>query len=119
MAEIQAFSIVAKNNELLISFDNNSSYALSFEYLRVYSPLASQGKNAALVTHKKLVKLIKIESVGKHGYRFIFDDNHQAIYSTDYLNMLHKEFEQRWQHYLNEIEKSPHSREASIDITQL
>ena len=63
--------------------------------------------------------LSAIENVGKHGYRFIFDDLHSAIYSTEYLNLLIIEHEQRWQYYLTELKASGHSREAIINITQL
>ena len=53
---------------------------LSFEYLRVFSPSNDKGQPTGTtpkVYHKKQVQLVKIESVGTHGYRFIFDDESQ------------------------------------------
>jgi DUF971 family protein len=63
--------------------------------------------------------LTAIESVGKHGHRLIFDDQHSAIYTSEYIALLIKEYSQRWEGYLLELKASGHSREATIDITQL
>jgi len=96
---------------------------LSFEYLRISSPEASGQKNksgvAQVTCHKKGVALINIESVAKHGYRLIFDDGHQAIYSDEYLQILTTEFDVRWPQYLADLKTSGHSREAMIDFKQL
>ena len=59
------------------------------------------------------------ESVAKHGYRLIFDDGHQAIYSAEYLYCLASEFPSRWQQYLDELKASGQTREVLIDIKQL
>ncbi|TYK66069.1 gamma-butyrobetaine hydroxylase-like domain-containing protein [Colwellia echini] len=97
------------------------STQLSFEYLRISSPdeAAQKSKQGQIVCHKKEVSLTSIESVAKHGYRFIFDDGHSAIYSEDYILQLALEYEDRWQHYLTELKNSGHSREAMIDFKQL
>ncbi len=115
---ITALAISRVDNTLTIKYDNRKEFQLSFEYLRVLSP-ATTNKQQAVVSHKKTVGLSEIENVGKHGYRFIFDDQHSAIYSPDYLELLIKEHDQRWQQYLNELKVSGHSREAMINITQL
>ncbi len=94
-------------------------YLLSFEYLRISSPNANSKKPQAIISHKKQVQLLAIESVGKHGYRFIFDDQHSAIYSDDYLKKLITEQEVRWQAYLDELKFSGHSREAMIMIKEV
>jgi len=91
---------------------------LSFEYLRVFSPITGN-KQQVLVSHKKSVILTAIENVGKHGYRLLFDDQHSEIYSSDYLALLIKEQDQRWQYYLAELKDSGQSREPMINITQL
>ena len=118
MTNIAAFTINNTENNLTIKFVNSKVAQLSFEYLRVFSPRTSK-QAQALVSHKKSIKLTTIENVGKHGYRFIFDDQHSAIYSADYLELLIKEHNQRWQHYLSELKASGNSREAMINITQL
>ncbi len=113
--------LIINNTEknLTIYTDKSKVARLNFEYLRVFPPTTDNHQKQALVSHKKEVKLTTIESVGKHGYRFIFDDQHSAIYSSNYLELLIKEYDQRWQHYLNELKTSGHSREAMINITQL
>lgn len=118
--DIQSFIVNASKKSLTIIFVNGKSACLSVEYLRVFTPKAnSSAKPEALVTHKKAVTLTTIENVGKHGYRLIFDDKHNDIYSAQYLILLIKEYKQRWQHYLTELKASGHSREVIIDITQL
>ena len=115
---ITGFKINNTDNNLTITFDNSKVSQLSFEYLRVCSSV-TDNKQQVLVAHKKSIILSTIENVGKHGYRLVFDDQHSAIYSSDYLELLIKEHDQRWQHYLSELKDSGHSREATINITQL
>jgi DUF971 family protein len=117
---INQFVINKSSKSIAINFTHGDTACLSFEYLRVFTPsnnnLAKQG---TLVTHKKEETLSLIENLGKHGYRFIFDDQHSAIYSEGYLTQLIQEYEQRWQHYQDELKASGHSREALINIKQL
>jgi DUF971 family protein len=117
---IQTFLIKTSKKNLSIEFNNGEVACLPFEYLRVFTPTANKPtKQNSLVTHKKDVVLTTIESLGKHGYRFIFDDQHNAIYSTEYIALLVQEHDTRWQHYLTNLKASGHSREAMINITQL
>lgn len=117
---IKRFIINENKKNLSINFVKSEVVYLSFEYLRVFTPTMNNSpKQQSLVTHKKNVSLSTIENVGKHGYRFIFDDQHSAIYSTEYIALLIKEYEQRWQQYLIDLKASGHSREAMINITQL
>ncbi len=117
---IDQFTLNNNEQNLTINFSNGEAACLSFEYLRVFTPAINNSqKQQTLVTHKKSVLLIAIENVGKHGYRLVFDDQHSAIYSAKYIVLLAKEHEQRWQHYLTEIQASAHSRETMIGITQL
>ncbi|MFT7008517.1 MAG: DUF971 family protein [Colwellia sp.] len=111
---------IINNTEKTLTLNSIKSEAaqLSFEYLRVFTPTTGK-KQQALVSHKKSITLTAIENVGKHGYRFAFDDGHSAIYSSDYLELLINEQDQRWQHYLDELKASGHSREVMINITQL
>ena len=118
--QITKFIINHHKKSLTVNLIKGKAVCLHFEYLRVFTPaMNSSPKKQTLVTHKKSVNLLAIESVGKHGYRFIFDDQHSAIYTFEYLLILSKEYEQRWQHYLTELKASGHSREAIINITQL
>jgi len=122
MSKISRFTIERQTAKLSMLFDDQDSAALSFEYLRVFAPTDDKGQPSGLtpkVYHKKQVQLLSIESVGKHGYRFIFDDGHSNTYSTDYLSVLVAEHEQRWQHYLNSASSAINSREATIEIKEV
>jgi len=126
MMKIQRFVLDNDQKKLHIEFsasENITDSLLSFEYLRISSPenVAKKMKNGqvAIISHKKDVALINIESVAKHGYRLIFDDGHNAIYSEDTLQALSIEFEERWSNYISELKSSGHSREAMIDFKQL
>ena len=120
---IKKFTLNKEKNTLIIEFINKktkiTTLDFSFEFLRVFSPTPAKGKQTPLVCHKKQVKLVAIEPVGKHGYRFVFDDDHSEIYDNEYLQRISKQQEQLWSQYLDAIKQSGHSREAMIDITQL
>lgn len=115
---ITGFIINNVEKTLTINIINNKGSQASFEYLRVFSPTTSN-QQQVLISHKKSVRLTAIENVGKHGYRLVFDDEHSAIYTFDYLKLLIDERDQRWKRYLNELKASGHSRESMINITQL
>ncbi len=124
--KIQNFVLDNDQKTLKIEFSTRekvTNRTLSFEYLRISSPesAAKKMKNGqvAIISHKKDVALINIESVAKHGYRLIFDDDHNAIYSEDTILTLALEYEERWSNYLSELKASGHSREAMIDFKQL
>jgi len=138
MMKITRFTLAPDTATLTLDFSESKNreeqYQLSFEYLRVFSPVKSapakgkQAKEAAtgdsgmeipLVAHKKLVKLSQIEPVGKHGYRFVFDDQHKAIYTEPYLLQLCRQYEIFWPEYLNAMKSHKLTREANISITQL
>ncbi len=120
--KIQHLVINQLENMLAIEFASSKSisetFQLPFEYLRVFSPVNTNAK-VDLVCHKKLVKIIAIENVAKHGVRLLFDDQHSAIYSCDYLAILVNQQAERWQDYLAQVEASGHSREAMIEVKQV
>lgn len=122
MTEVTQFVLCTSSNHLTIMFSDESKYNVSYEFLRVLSPSKPAGKtgaNNATVCHKKTVKLLKIESVGKHGYRMIFDDQHQAIYSQELLLQLCQNHNQLWQQYLDDIKANGLSREGMINFTEV
>ena len=113
------FALAPEQLALFVVFNNQHQCKFNYEFLRVYSPSGMENANSPLVTHKKQVKLLRIEPVAQYGYRFIFDDEHSAIYGCEHLFMLYQQKEALWQKYLTAIAQSGHSREASIDIKQL
>ncbi len=125
MFHIERFTLNHQKAELSIisaasKVNSGEAVSLTYEFVRVMSPQAPSGKQAkAPISHKKQVTLIAIESVAKHGYRFIFDDQHNAIYSESYLQGLCQRQTELWQQYLVDLQASGHSREAMIAFTQV
>lgn len=117
--KIDRFTLNQSQKTLTIAFNQEQTFTLSFEYLRVFSPHTKKKKSDTIEAHKIQVRLIAIEAVGKHGYRLIFDDNHSEIYSVNYLYEIAVGHEARWQDYLAQLKLSGHSREATINIKQL
>ncbi|WP_371186847.1 gamma-butyrobetaine hydroxylase-like domain-containing protein [Thalassotalea maritima] len=116
--QIQRFTLDKRQAELAIVFVDGTEQQLSFELLRVYSPLTQTGQKH-VVSHKKMVQLLAIEPVAKHGFRLLFDDQHSAVYSELLLSQLAQNKESMWQQYLQQLQTSGHSRETMIDIKQV
>lgn len=120
--QISQFTLNNSGNELAISFSDSFSQSLSYEFLRVYSPseqTSKQGNAKPPVSHKKMVKLLAIEPVAKHGFRLVFDDQHSAIYSANLLQEYAHNKSRLWQEYLDALNVTGHSREAMIDFKQV
>jgi len=91
------------------------TYALSAEYLRVYSPSAEvQGHGPGqevLQTHKENVGINQIEPVGHYALKIYFDDGHDSgLFTWDYLYQLATEHETHWQDYLNRLQQAGYQR---------
>lgn len=100
---------------LEISFDEGSTFNLPTEYLRVYSPSAEvQGHGPGqevLQIGKQDVNITKIDMVGNYAVQLSFDDNHDTgIYSWDTLYDLGKNYETRWNAYLERLKEAGHKR---------
>lgn len=105
-----------------INSKKNIFISLTYEYLRIFSPCelskVQSNKNTPSIPevfHKKNVNIITIESVGKHGYRIVFDDDHHDVFSAEVLFTLSQHFEQHWPLYIKNL-SSTNSREASINF---
>lgn len=116
----------AKQLEIQLSNAENDSTTqsrlnCSFEFLRVFSPSEWQKIQPEMPTvfHKKHVQLNTIESVGKHGYRFIFDDGHSDLFTPEYMENITKQHDALWDAYLAKTNNAGNNREQAIDITQL
>lgn len=122
MNQIVKLTIFTNQGTLAILDSAKNTAELTFEYLRVFSPQERQKANpqkseakTPQVFHKKQVKLLNIEPVGKHGYRFIFDDEFSDIYSNEDLTNLTLHFNEWWAAYTNSL-SSINSREESINF---
>ena len=103
---------------LKISFDNDKSFDLSAEYLRVFSPSAEvQGHSPAsakLQSGKEGVKIDKIEATGNYAVTIFFDDGHDSgIFSWEWLYALGIDQEANWADYLNRLKAAGKERKAS------
>ncbi len=96
------------NRMLTVSFPDGSSYDLSCEYLRVFSPSAEvQGHSAdeaTLQIGKEHVNITKIEPVGNYAVLLHFDDGHNTgYYAWETLYELGINQEQNWANYLADL----------------
>lgn len=106
-----------KTRCLTISFDDEASFDLPFEYLRVYSPSAEVKGHGpgqeVLQTGKEDVAIARIEPVGHYALRLVFDDGHDSgLYSWRYLYELGREKEQRWADYLDRLATAGYARRS-------
>jgi DUF971 family protein len=90
---------------LEVSFDDGASYAMSFEYLRVFSPSAEVkghgGGEGILQTGKEAVAITAVEPVGNYAVRLVFDDGHSTgLYSWTLLYELGRDRDANWARYL-------------------
>jgi DUF971 family protein len=93
---------------LTIVFDDNASFTLSAEMLRVTSPSAEvQGHSEAerkTVGGKRKVAILSVDPVGNYAVRINFDDMHNSgIYSWTFLHDLGTNAERRFQNYLDDL----------------
>ncbi len=105
-----------KTSRLLhVTFENKEKYALTCEYLRVFSPSAEvQGHGPGqevLIYGKEEVGVLAIEPVGNYAVRIVFDDNHgSGLFTWDYLYQLGKNQTKNWQNYLQRLEQAGYQR---------
>lgn len=118
MNKISRFTFDDQQHQLIVNRENQQdAWQFSYEFLRVVN-LTGDAKQP-LATNQKDARITNIESVGKYGYRFIFNDGHNAVYHDDDLALMHVQHDNLWQQYLNAIKASGLSREATIEIKQL
>ena len=108
-----------KSRRLELIYDDES-YALDFEFLRVYTPSAEARGHGpgqeVLQTGKRNVTIERIEPVGTYALRLVFSDGHDSgLYSWDMLHNLGRHQAELWAEYLNQIERNGLSRD--IDTT--
>ena len=100
---------VDKDRALLtVSFEDDATFSLPAELLRVMSPSAEvQGhspEQRVTVPGKKAVRIVRIEPVGNYAARIVFDDGHDTgLYAWSYLQTLDAEREKRWAEYLSAL----------------
>jgi DUF971 family protein len=99
-----------------LSFADGTSFRLSYEFLRVYSPSAEVRGHGpgqeTLQAGKREVTITEVEPVGHYAIRPKFSDGHDTgIYSWDYLYDLGVRHQELWQSYLGRMAAAGASRD--------
>ena len=102
--------------QLTIKFNDDESYVLEAELMRVRSPSAEvQGHSAeqrVLVYGKRNVGIMKIHAVGNYAIRVEFDDMHNTgIFTWDFLRTLGETKQSEWIDYEVELKAAGKSRD--------
>jgi DUF971 family protein len=106
---------------LELVYADDLRFALPCEYLRVFSPSAEvrgHGPGQEVLQVGKINVAIKeIKPVGNYALQLVFDDGHDTgIYSWDYLYQLGSQQQQRWQHYLEQLDAAGASRDPEVQV---
>lgn len=106
-----------KSRVLDIAFDDGSSFSLTAEYLRVYSPSAEVRGHGpgqeVLQVGKEAVKITHIEPVGNYAVALHFDDGHNTgIYSWEEFYQLGSRMDENWARYLERLAAAGHRHKA-------
>jgi DUF971 family protein len=102
---------LSKDKKLLtVSFEKND-FALSSEYLRVYSPSAEVRGHGpgqeTLQLNKQDVTISSLVPMGNYAIAIHFSDGHTTgIYSWSYLFYLGNDKEELWKDYCGRVEKN-------------
>lgn len=109
-----------KSRILELVYPDGANYALSFEFLRVFTPSAEARGHGpgqeTLQTGKREVAIEAVEPVGTYALRLVFSDGHDSgLYSWDLLYNLARHQDELWQDYLGLLEQQGLSRD--VDTT--
>ena len=110
-----SINLKKKSRLLNIDFDDDSSFELSCELLRVYSPSAEvRGHGPGqeiLQLGKENVSINEVEQVGNYAVKLVFDDGHDSgIYTWDFLYDLGAKRDDYWKSYLHALAHAGHER---------
>jgi DUF971 family protein len=102
---------LSKNKKILTVSFKDGDYALTSEFLRVYSPSAEVRGHGpgqeTLQLNKQDVSILSLAPMGNYAIAIHFSDGHTTgIYSWSYLLYLGIEKEELWQDYLRRIKEN-------------
>lgn len=117
-----ALTVHKQSRVLDIAFDDDSSFSLPFEFLRVYSPSAEvRGHGAGqevLQTGKRDVSITELEPVGHYAVQPHFSDGHNTgLYTWEYLHWLGANQARLWEEYLQQLEAAGYTPESGRDVS--
>jgi len=113
-----------KKDTLSLEYQDQVSFTLSAEYLRVSSPSAEvrgHGRGQEVLQFgKRDVKIASLVQSGHYAIQIIFNDGHDSgIYSWDYLFDLGSNHSQNWAEYVERLHQAGHSRDAGSQVIKL
>ena len=113
---------LSKDKKLLTVRFNEDDYALTSEFLRVYSPSAEVRGHGpgqeTLQLNKQDVLIISIVPMGNYAIAIHFSDGHTTgIYSWSYLLHLGTDKEELWQDYINRVEENSYNNKNYRQVT--
>lgn len=93
-----------------VRFDDDTTYSLPFEYLRVFSPSAEvRGHGPGqefFPIGKENVRIVRTVPVGSYAVQFVFDDGHDSgLYSWQTLYELGRDYESNWRRYTERLKR--------------
>jgi len=102
---------LSKDKKLLTVSFKEDEYALTSEFLRVYSPSAEVRGHGpgqeTLQLNKKDVSILSLVPMGNYAIAIHFSDGHTTgIYSWSYLLHLGTEKDELWQDYCEKVEQN-------------
>ena len=100
---------LSKDKKLLTVSFTEDDYALTSEFLRVYSPSAEVRGHGpgqeTLQLNKQDVTINSLVAMGNYAIAIHFSDGHTTgIYSWSYLKQLGTDKEELWKDYCNRVE---------------
>ena len=111
-------NLSADHRLLTLSYEDGTEYAMTAEYLRVYSPSAEvRGHGPGqekLQVGKENVYITDIEPTGHYAVKLVFSDKHDSgIYDWNTLYDLGVNQEQYWADYLARLAEAGHERKTN------
>ena len=102
---------LSKDKKLLTVLFEKNDFALSSEYLRVYSPSAEVRGHGpgqeTLQLNKQDVTISSLVPMGNYAIAIHFSDGHNTgIYSWSYLHHLGNDKKELWKDYCERVEKN-------------
>ncbi len=106
------------SRQITLEYEDESSFDLPFEYLRVYSPSAEVKGHGpgqeVLQIGKENVQVTSVEPVGYYAVRLVFDDGHDTgLYTWKYLYELGLQKDDKWRDYLGRLKAAGYDRAST------
>jgi len=111
-----ALTLAKGGHVLTVEFDDNQSFALSSEYLRVMTGSAEDRGHGSgprpPIPGMRAVAIVAVKPVGAYAVRLTFDDGHDTgLYSWDVLHDLGVREAEHWAAYLEGLRAAGVARE--------